>query len=66
MTGDIGIGLATRVGSGIEFQPQMTQVFADQFPDPRGILADASGENQSIHPPSVAAIAPMVCTSRWI
>ena len=48
-TGDVRIGLAARVGGGIEFQSQMAEVFADELPDLRGILADAGGEDQSIN-----------------
>ena len=49
MAGDVRIGLAARVGGGIEFQPQVAEVFADEFPDLRGILAHPSREDQSIN-----------------
>ena len=49
-TGDVGIGLALRVGGCIEFQAQMAKVFASEFPDLRGILTDASREDQSVNP----------------
>ena len=50
MTRDIDIGLAVRIGGNIEFQSQMAQVQAGEFPDLRGILADAGREDQSINP----------------